>query len=445
MVLDGLNDIPRLFTAIAEITACLIYIIPAKRRYDGIKAATWLVCGALLILSIQLVNDLLPIILWLPGMLVAVLAMFTFVYTNIEASKYEAGYIMIRAFILAEFVAALHWQGYYFLIYKGIPNVWWIAIITMIIVYLSVMTCVYFLDAKKVALERQIGVSSKEFYNALIIGIATFSINNINFIVDSPFVQRQAEANLLYVRTLVDFCGLLLLFAWTEQRRQLQLDRELQVLNDILYKHYDQYQASKESIEIINRRYHDLKHQINLIRAEVDPIKREEYIEEIDEALNVYESQFDTGNKVVDTILTSKSFFCKENNIKMSCVVNSALLDFMLVMDICSIFGNALDNSIESVMKLDDEEKRIIRVAVFSKNNFLMIRFENYFEHIVREQSGSYETTKKDSKHHGFGIKSIKKVIEKYDGALTISTEDNWFALRILIPLRNDTRSKHVE
>lgn len=442
MILDGLNDIPRIYTAIAEISACLIYIIPSRKRFTGFKEMLMMIVGMVMIVGIQLLNDTLPIVFWLPGMLAAVLAMFIFVYITCDTTKFEAGYIMIRAFILAEFVAALEWQFYYYVIYKGLDNTWWLSIVIMLIIYGPIMIAVYFIDARKVALERQIGVSYREFFNALLIGAATFSINNINFVIDSPFVEKNAEANLLYVRTLVDFCGLLLLFAWTEQRRQLQLDRELKVMNDILYKHYDHYQASKESIEIINRRYHDLKHQIHLIRSEKDPIKRDEYLDEVDQAINVYESQFDTGNKVVDTLLTSKSFICREHDIKLSCVVNSKLLNFVMVMDICSIFGNALDNSIESAMQLKDPSKRIVRVAVFAKNNFVMIRFENYFEHDIKAHEGDFVTTKKDIKNHGYGIKSIKKVIEKYDGVLTINTDDNWFKVNILLPTRDSIKEK---
>ncbi len=151
-------------------------------------------------------------------------------------------------------------------LYKGIQHSWWLATFVMISVYVPIFAFVYWIDARKVDRERQMAISLRELVNALIIGVATFSINNLNFIIDSPFVVRQVGANLLYIRTLVDFSGLLLLFAWNEQRREIQMNHELKAMNDILYKHYDHYQASQESMDIINQRYHDLKHQINMIR-----------------------------------------------------------------------------------------------------------------------------------------------------------------------------------
>lgn len=198
----------------------------------------------------------------------------------------------------------------------------------------------------------------------------------------------------------------------------------------------------KESVDIINRKYHDLKYQIAIIRAEKDPIKKDEYLKEFDYAVGIYGSQYDTGNAVLDTILTGKSLYCKNHDIKLSCIVDGELLDFMQVLDICSIFGNALDNCIESTEKIADKDKRIIRVAVFTKNSFLMMRFQNYYEQNLVFSGGLPETTKKDSNYHGFGIKSIRKTIEKYDGNLTINTENNWFVMKVLIPLPEEKIKK---
>ena len=104
-------------------------------------------------------------------------------------------------------------------------------------------------------------------------------------------------------------------------------------------------------------------------------------------------------------------------------------------MDICSIFGNALDNAIECELKIPDKEKRLIHVTVSQQKNFLMIRVENYFEGVLRQKEGSFATTKKEKQFHGYGIKSIKYTVDKYGGAVHIDAEKQWFDLKILIPL----------
>jgi sensor histidine kinase regulating citrate/malate metabolism len=64
-----------------------------------------------------------------------------------------------------------------------------------------------------------------------------------------------------------------------------------------------------------------------------------------------------------------------------------------------------------------------------------MIRFENYSEEKPILESGLPQTTKKDDSYHGFGLKSIHMIAQKYGGSMTVTTENNWFILRILIPM----------
>ncbi len=115
-------------------------------------------------------------------------------------------------------------------------------------------------------------------------------------------------------------------------------------------------------------------------------------------------------------------------------MADGTLLNFMNTADVCSIFGNALDNAIENVQKQEDIEKRMIQLSVFSKEQLIMIKFENYCDEAPILENGLPSTTKKNKNYHGYGLKSIKMISQKYGGSMTIKTENNWFVLRILIP-----------
>ena len=65
-----------------------------------------------------------------------------------------------------------------------------------------------------------------------------------------------------------------------------------------------------------------------------------------------------------------------------------------------------------------------------------MICLENYCEEKLDLLQGFPDTTKEDKKNHGYGLKSIRYTIEKYRGTMTLHTENNWFVMRILIPLK---------
>ena len=116
-------------------------------------------------------------------------------------------------------------------------------------------------------------------------------------------------------------------------------------------------------------------------------------------------------------------------------MADGSVLNFMEDMDISALFGNILDNAIESVEKLREPEKRLIHLSVAKQKNFLRIRCENYCEEQLKFENGIPVTTKKDRRFHGFGMKSIKSTAAKYGGSVTTDLKKNWFELRILIPL----------
>lgn len=124
-----------------------------------------------------------------------------------------------------------------------------------------------------------------------------------------------------------------------------------------------------------------------------------------------------------------------KSNINMTCVADGKMLYFMDIIDVYTIFGNALDNAIESVIHIETPEKRLIAVSVWSKSNLLLIQFENYYEQSLIFSDGIPVTTKQDEIYHGFGIKSIKHTVCKYDGYIGIYPENNMFVLRISIPI----------
>ena len=117
-------------------------------------------------------------------------------------------------------------------------------------------------------------------------------------------------------------------------------------------------------------------------------------------------------------------------------MADGACLDFMDAVDIYTIFGNALDNAIESVSKLEDPEQRMISVMVFSRAELIFLQVENFCAS-QPVYNGELPATSKEEEagYHGFGLKSIRYAAEKYGGFLTIQNEDNIFLLRVTIPI----------
>ncbi len=435
-------DIPRLYTALAEWLACLVYLSRLPRRLHGWKMAA-ASAVALLVqgLFLQLTGDA-PLVLWMPCMAVAVGLMLLFIWLCCCVSGLDAVYTCMRAFILAEFAAALEWQLYFYSVYRMGWNSLWVEWALLAAVYAGVFGLAYFLENRQGTAILRVPATPRETGSAAIIAVAAFLMSNLSYVYSNTPFSSGFITDIFNTRTMVDLGGVAILYAYHMQRSELHMKYELDSIQNVLQNQYAQYRQSRESIDIINRKYHDLKHQIAALRAESDPQRRSAWLDEMEEDIKAYEAQNKTGSPVLDTVLTSKSLYCQKHGINLTCVADGTLLGFMDVMDICTIFGNALDNAIECELRLQDKTKRLIHVTVAAQRGFLLLRFENYYEGSLDMVEGLPVTTKKDKAYHGYGIKSIQYTAAKYGGSVKISTEDNWFELKVLIPLPQEQKSK---
>ena len=187
-------------------------------------------------------------------------------------------------------------------------------------------------------------------------------------------------------------------------------------------KHYNR---SKEAIDLINIKLHDLKKKLNSLSDKLLPSE----IEEIKKTVGVYNNKIQTGNEVLDVVFAERSSVINENEIKLTVLGDGNALLFMSSMDLYSLFSNAVDNAIEAVLKLEDREKRVISLVIETRGDFININMTNYFNGELNILEGIPLTTKTQEKgHHGFGVKSMKLVAEKYGGSIDIhSSNDKYY------------------
>ena len=426
------SDIPRLYTAIAEWLACLTYCLVLKRRVSGVKFAL-ISAGSLIVQSVFLVTTKsLPIYFWIPCMLTAALLMYLYMCMVVDDTKILIGYFCARAFLLAEFAASLEWQLASFIGRRN-PSVV-LQIVILLTVYALVYAWAYYMELRIKRGIFQLEINRQELLVAIIIAAAVFAFSNLSFILsDTPF-SAGVTADVFYVRTLVDIAGIMVLYVYQSRICELLAEKELGNIQSMLKAQYDKYRNYQTTFDMINMKYHDLKHQIAGLRADMTSEERQKWIDTMEQELESYRPELQTGSSVLDTIIAGKMMTCSNNNIKITCVADGNILDFMHVADICTIFGNALDNAIESVSLIEDVEKRLIHLTLATKKNFVMIRVGDYCEGTMKLRDGYPVTTKADKSAHGFGIKSIKYTVEKYRGTVTFDVNKNWFELRILIP-----------
>lgn len=430
------NDIPRLYTGIAEWLGCLTVLLNCRRRVDtGLfiaisTAAVVLQCG-LLVLTAGVDAG----ILWVCIMGIAFLQMVIFLYLCADISPQGVLYGAGAAFLHAEFAASLEWQLHAWGL-RFYPNDNFFSSVLLVVVYAAVFSFFSFMSRRHITENFLKSLTWKEVISISLLIIFTFAFSNLSFfLAGSPFSGRVTE-DIFAMRTLADGFGTAVFWGFEISISELLTQKELYSIRHVLSSQYEQFRYYQESEEMLHMMQHDLKHQIEGLRGETNEQKKEEWLDMIENELDKWWLPQRTGNSVFDTILSAKLRRARQLDVRITCVADGALLNCLHVADICTIFGNALDNALESVVMIPDPEKRLIHVSVSAQKNFIFINISNTLGTPLIESENILLTTKRDKKNHGYGIKGIKYVVGKYGGHVSYKADEGWFRLNILIPMK---------
>lgn len=189
-------------------------------------------------------------------------------------------------------------------------------------------------------------------------------------------------------------------------------------------------QLSNSNFEL--RRFkHDYKNMEIGLRKLISEGKNQEALDMLNNqntTLNSTAVTFDTGNGIVDALLISKQQQADEINAVISfegAVPNESIQP----VDLCIIFGNPLDNAIEACANIADEYPKEIHISCVCNSGFAFIEITNPVQHKVEIQGNFPKTTKSNREIHGFGLYSLDRIIQKYDGEITCQCNDNIFTL----------------
>ena len=284
--MDGrvvVQDIPRFLTAFSEWIAVMVVCgcFPRKNWWPGFiaKAVLFLVCQTVFL---QMTANV-PRVFWIPCMILAVLGMGLFLYSACLLPPVVVFYYTMVAFLTAEFTASLEWQiEFFFLGFPPGDDLFRLA--TELLVNLAVALTGSWLIGR--GSSRFIAsITWRESASVFLIAVLAFSMSNISFVTtETPFSVR-FPVDVFGLRTMVDLAGLAIMFAHQSRISELVAEREAAAVNTALNAQYDQYRNYLQGIELINIKYHDLKHQIAGMRAEIDPEKRELWLNQLEEEL----------------------------------------------------------------------------------------------------------------------------------------------------------------
>ena len=332
-------------------------------------------------------------------------------------------YITDRLFLVAASLCRLNSTLSPYFVEDTIPHIL-LYIVSFVVVYLFI----FFVVSRRM---RRLSGSEIPMQNALLSLLLVCILTPIFYFESDVIANYNLFLyNLLNVGEIIFYVFMLLLQVLTLDAANERT--KFHAAQMLWLEEQKQYQITKENIDALNIKCHDLKHQIRHLRetGQVDPA----YLDDLERSVSIYNSAVHTGNETLDVVLTDKRLHCATHGIQFTCMAEGGKMDFMEVMDIFSLFGNMLDNAIEYEINLTPES-RFIHLSVRSANQLLLIHVENHFEGELEIRDGVPVTTKSDKAYHGYGMLSIKRIVEKYGGNFAISTEDQLFQIDIMLPI----------
>ncbi len=295
---------------------------------------------------------------------------------------------------------------------------------------LAICVAGYFLLARRIDHNRLANVEDKSML--LMFAVVVFVIIGFDIIIKGLVWDGVKYTHLVLLRLVHPLLCVFVLFAEYEILYARRMSDEKDTTERLLAERERQYTLSRENIEAINIKCHDIRHQIRHL-ADKGEVVDKDVLADIAHEVNVYDSVVQTGNDALDTILTEKSLACSNEGIVLSCIADGSALDFMTPSDIYSLFGNALDNAIEATRKIGDPEHRTITLNVERRGKMCAMSVENYCAEAPRFKDGLPLTTKRDRMNHGFGTRSMQCIVARNGGTLHMGARNGVFYLNALL------------
>lgn len=360
---------------------------------------------------------------------------FVWMYFSFELDLYRSCFNIISACAVQYASLCVHRLGTLAVYSFSVMQEYYIAV--QIVMELLVYTLIYFLFYRffvcKIRQEEEIAknwdvllLSSGILVNEFFLDFHTQHFNTVQIIYACVMPLFYCTSVLLFFVKNMENAGL---------RHDIRFITEMSKLKK---EHYD---ALRQSILLTNMKCHDFKYQILQMRGQVQNEDREQILDELEQSIDVYDAIARTGNEPFDIVVTEKSMICQHKQIHFTYMADQQDLNMIDKQDIYVLFGNLLDNAIEAVSKIEQTEKRVINLSVHRKGQILYVEEYNYYEGKLRISNGMICTTKDNPSEHGYGLKSIKYIAEKYGGTVKVSCADQIFQLTVIMFLEKQKSS----
>lgn len=301
--------------------------------------------------------------------------------------------------------------------------------ICMILCVQIIMVCIYDLILKYML------ISLKILERGLILSVLILSFVSIAF-VHITFININPDIFYARLMATAEFCLVMLnivcfyiTYALSKSNSEAE-KLKMQKQQDEYRMHYAE--GIKEQYEEMRRIRHDMKQNLTVISTLYKEGKYTEagaYADKISDNISKPDIFIDVGNDFINAILNSKLSIAKARGIDVMCA-SSSNIGGIEDTDLCNLLGNMLDNAIEAAEKCSSG---FIEVTINSSNDKIQVTVANSIQSSVLKNNRKLTTTKPDSSFHGYGVKTIRAIAEKYDGMANFYEDENMFYCQVIM------------
>lgn len=263
--------------------------------------------------------------------------------------------------------------------------------------------------------------------------ISIFSLAMIHIALNEATLSDSSSKMLLLSEIGLFALNIVCLYITVSLNQSNRAAEELKLKEQQL-KHDIQYaETVRSQYQEIRQIRHDIKQHLDAVsglqlEGKIDAAQK--YISNISSNLERIEMFMDVGNDFVNAILNSKLSIAKSKGIEVLCN-SSSKVGGINEYDLCNLIGNMLDNAIEAAEKTG--ENAVVEVSIHSDKYKIMITVSNSILQSVLNSNLELKTTKRRSELHGFGVKSIRTIAEKYSGSVDFYEENLTFFCRVIL------------
>ena len=265
--------------------------------------------------------------------------------------------------------------------------------------------------------------------------VPVISICTISILTHTAIAHPDVQQSIFNAVCLIITLNLLTYYLFIQLSRSSQLKHDYELLNlqyDCAKQNADDIQNMYENIRSIR---HDMKNHLlciaNLLQNH--PNNNRQATDYIQKLLNQQElSQrkvIFSGNDSLDAILNTKQMAAYQYDINFDTTIADSL-QFMSADDICVLLGNLLDNAISAARQTDAKQ---INLNIQPQDTYVSIVLANSIKADILADNPTLETTKQKKNGHGYGIKNIRKVVQKYHGLIRFYEDSGMFISDILL------------